>query len=82
MKYVLLKRTDGQILIIDNSTHIGKGRVDSLCLSGTTSVGTIESDLTPHQLMHGFEHTTREHYNALHKMIALAQKALDGALIE
>lgn len=53
MKYVLLQMPDGEIKIIDNSTHIGKKKVESLCFEGATSVGTIESELSCLRLKSG-----------------------------
>lgn len=61
MKYVLMqapKKTEeysSQILIVDNSTHIGKKRVESLIFDGYKFAGTIESDLRIQQLKSGFE---------------------------
>ena len=78
MKYALLKRTDGQIVIIDNSTHIGKGRIEKLCNDGAVGVGTIESNLTPGELKSGFERCVRNRNNELYYQIKLAREALDG----
>lgn len=61
MKYVLMQAPkkpeeySSQILIIDNSTHIGKKRVESLIYDGYKFAGTIESDLRIQQLKSGFE---------------------------
>lgn len=81
MKYALLKRTDGQIVIIDNSTHIGKGRIEKLCNDGAVGVGTIESDLTVGQLKLGFEHTLSKRYEDLRDTVLRAKMVLDGDTI-
>lgn len=78
MKYALLKRTDGQIIIVDNSTHIGKGRVQALVNDGAAGVGTIESNLRPAELKAGFEHSRNTHVDELYYQIRLAREALDG----
>ena len=60
-KYALLQAPDrGQVVIIDNSTTIGKNRVYKFCREGYTSVGTIESELSPIALKSGFMHDIRE----------------------
>lgn len=60
-KYALLQAPDrGQIVIIDNSTMIGKNRVYNLCRKGYTAVGTVESELSPIALKSGFMHDIRE----------------------
>lgn len=61
MKYVLMQapKTEdeysSQIVIIDNSTQIGKGKVQKLVNEGYSHIGYIESDLRPQQLKSGFE---------------------------
>ena len=47
MKYILLQeKTTGEIRIIDNSTKIGKGKVEKLlCQDGFEAVGTVETNL-------------------------------------
>ena len=61
MKYVLMqapKRPEeysSQIVIVDNSTHIGKKKIESLIYDGYKFAGTIESDLRVQQLKSGFE---------------------------
>lgn len=77
MKYVLLKRSDGQIVIIDNSTHIGENRVEKLCNDGAVGVGTIESNLEPGQLKCGFEHTQGKRYEELRRQLLLVRQVLD-----
>lgn len=81
MKYALLKRPDGQIVIINNSTHIGKSRVEKLCNDGAVGVGTIESDLEPGQLKCGFEHTLGKRYEDLRDTVLRAKMVLDGDTI-
>lgn len=43
-----------QIKIIDNSTHLGKKTVESLCLEGYEPIGYIESEQPPLRLLRGF----------------------------
>lgn len=64
MKYVLLQMLSGEMKIVDNSNHIGKGRVEKFCNEGAILVGTIESDLHPTQLRRGISHNEREAYEA------------------
>lgn len=55
MKYVLLQPNIGeQIKIIDNSTHIGKKKVESLCTEGYKAIGYLESEQPPSRLLRGF----------------------------
>ncbi len=56
LKYVLLQMPDGEIKIIDNSSYIGKKRVEALCIEGATPAGTIESDLNRLRLETGLMH--------------------------
>lgn len=56
MKYVLLQMPDGEIKIIDNSSNLGKRRVEELCMEGATPAGTIESDLNRLRLETGLMH--------------------------
>lgn len=54
-RYVLMRSNKtGQIIIIDNSNHIGKKKVENLCMTGYTFVGNIESELPPITLKLGF----------------------------
>lgn len=62
--YVLLKMPSGEIKIEDNSTHIGKKRVEKLCNEGGEFAGSIESNLYPVQLKRGISHNAREAYEA------------------
>lgn len=64
MTYVLLKKQSGEIEIIDNSNHIGKKKVEKFCNEGAVSAGTIESDLSVNQLMHGLNCKTRRKLDA------------------
>lgn len=65
MKYVLMQapKTEdeysSQIVIVDNSSKIGKGRVQKLINDGYAHIGYIESDLRTQQLKSGFEHDLR-----------------------
>ena len=81
MKYVLMQapKTEdeysSQIIIIDNSTNIGKGRVYKLINEGYSHIGYIESDLRTQQLKAGFEHdlqnrldNTREIFNQINTL--------------
>lgn len=45
-----------QIIIVDNSTRIGRGRLQKFINEGYSHVGYIESDLHPRKLTSGFEH--------------------------
>ena len=54
MKYVLIKNADGQIKIIDNSTRIGKGKVERAITNGGEHIGFIESSLRARELEIGF----------------------------
>ena len=54
MKYVLIKNADGQIKIIDNSTRIGKGKVEREITNGGEHIGFIESRLRARELEIGF----------------------------
>ena len=54
MKYVLIKNADGQIKIIDNSTRIGKGKVERAITNGGEQIGFIESRLRARELEIGF----------------------------
>lgn len=81
MKYVLMQspKTEdeysSQIVIIDNSTKIGKGKVQKLINEGYSHIGYIESDLRTQQLKSGFEHdlqgrldNTRELFNQINAL--------------
>lgn len=65
MKYVLMQAPktkdeySSQIVIIDNSTKIGKGKVQKLINEGYSHIGYIESDLRTQQLKSGFEYELR-----------------------
>ena len=61
MKYVLLQMPDREIKIIDNSSNLGKRRVEELCMEGATPAGTIESDLNRLRLETGRTHQIRVH---------------------
>ena len=54
MKYVLIKKTDGQIKIIDNNTGLGKRRVEKEIMDGGEHIGSMESELRPMQIERGF----------------------------
>ena len=72
MKYVLLQMPDGEIKIIDNSSYIGKKRVEALCIEGATPAGTIESDLNRLRLETGLMHRRAvERDEALDKLYEL-----------
>lgn len=74
-KYVLLQapKIDGEysspIVIIDNSSQIGKSRVEKLCNEGYTPAGTIESDLKPSALKEGFNHNRRKQCENLQNLV-------------
>lgn len=55
MKYVLLQTNAGeQIKIIDNSTYLGKKKVESLCVEGFKPIGYLESEQPAQRLLRGF----------------------------
>lgn len=54
MRYVLIKNADGQIKIIDNSTSIGKGKVERAIIGGGEHIGFVESELRARELETGF----------------------------
>lgn len=64
-RYILMQApiTEGdyssQIIIVDNSTRIGKGRIVKLIEEGYSHVGYIESDRRPQELKSGFEYDLR-----------------------
>jgi hypothetical protein len=78
MKCALLQLRNEQIVIVDNSTHIGKGRVEHLCNNDAEPVGIIESDLRPAVLKQGFEKSMREEYEEQRYQVCLAREALNG----
>lgn len=60
-RYVLLQEPKSneddyapQITIVDNTTKIGKGKVERLIKEGYCHIGYLESDLRPQQLKSGF----------------------------
>ncbi len=63
--YVLMQapRTEegysSQIIIVDNSTRIGRGRLQKFINEGYSHIGYIESDLSPQELKSGFDHDLR-----------------------
>lgn len=55
MKYVLLQMEIGeQIKIIDNSTNLGRKKVESLIVEGYRCIGYLESEQPPQRLIRGF----------------------------
>mgnify|MGYP000853799342 CR=1 FL=1 len=63
MKYVLLQwPTTGEIVIIDNSTKIGKEKVTKLCNEGAVPAGTIESDLNRLRIDSGLRYKSEIKY--------------------
>jgi len=87
-KYVLLQapKAEGeisaQIIMIDNSTDIGKGRVESRIQDGYTHIGWIESDLRIPALKRGFEHywhqQVNEAYNLFRRIADITDDYLRG----
>ncbi len=87
MKYVLMQAPkkegeyNSQIAIIDNSTHIGKGKIEKMCQAGYTCVGYIKSELHPRQLKHGFTYEWDKRIENLQNLIlkigALSEKWVD-----
>lgn len=65
VKYALVKMPSGEIKIEDNSTKIGKGRIEKLCNEGAVSAGTIESDLTKYQLKQGISYEANLKYSSI-----------------
>lgn len=78
MKYALIQMPDSAIVIVDNSTPIGKGRVCRLIDEGGKPVGTIESELRAGSLRAGFEHKRTAELNHLNLQMQLVREALDG----
>lgn len=77
-KYVLLRsNTTGQIVIIDNSNHIGKKRVENLCMTGYSPAGTIESELPAITLKLGFTADCRESLRIRERMISKIYDTVD-----
>lgn len=81
MKYALLKRPDGQIVIINKSAHFGTELAEKLGNDGAVEVGTIESELTIGQLNCGLEHTLSKRYEDLRDTVLRAKMVLDGDTI-
>lgn len=77
MQYVLLKMPSGEIKIEDNSTHIGKKRVEKFCYEGAVSAGIVESDLRPDQLKRGISHVAIERYEVENKKLWRLRKFVD-----
>ena len=71
MKYALIQMPDSEIIIVDNSDSIGKGRVYKLIDEGGKLAGTIESDLRAGALRVGFEHNRTVRANELYDQIRL-----------
>lgn len=78
MKYVLIQMPDKSIVIVDNSTRIGKSRVSRLIEEGAKSAGTVESDLRAGALQAGFEHRRTKELDGLNLQMQLAREALNG----
>lgn len=91
MRYVLMQapKQEGdyssQIVIIDNSSQIGKEQVQWYVNAGWVGVGSIESDLTPRDLKSGFEHDCRKSiekaHNLFNQISALADSHLGQVII-
>ena len=79
-KYILLQAPKpddyyiGQIVIIDNSTHIGKKRVELLIAEGYESVGFVESELTSAELKDGFNSDLKRELDKKREVIKQAFK--------
>lgn len=84
MKYVLMqapkKEEDysSQIVIVDNSTMIGKKRVENLVERGYMCVGTIESELSEHQLKRGFSFEADKQVDVMHDLFREISKLADS----
>ena len=78
MKYALIRMPTGDIQIVDNSTHIGKGRVCRLIDRGGIPAGTIDSDFTIGALYAGFRHQKQVLLDDLDQRICTARRALNG----
>lgn len=61
MKYILLQTDIGeQIKIIDNSTYLGKKKVEALCIEGFKCIGCLESEQPAQRLLRGFNKYLRD----------------------
>ncbi len=88
-RYILMqaRRTEedysSQIIIVDNSTRIGKGRIVKLIEEGYSHVGYIESDLRMQELKLGFDHDLRNRIDKVHDLFnsisAMADSHVDLA---
>lgn len=77
MQYVLIQMPSGEIKIEDNSTHIGKKRVEKFCNAGAKSAGTIESHLPTIQLRRGISHEARERYKVENAKLYSLRRFID-----
>lgn len=78
MKYILLQTERGQqIKIIDNSTHLGKKKVESLCNEGFKPIGYLESEQPPQTLLWGFTRNLNEKYDLKIQKLSDIQKILN-----
>lgn len=77
MKYVLLQTEVGeQIKIIDNSTHIGKKKVERLCMEGFKPIGYLESEQPPQRLLRGFNKDLSDKLDEKYKILWDIQQIL------
>lgn len=77
MKYILMQKENGQIKIVDNSTYIGKKKVEDLCMDGYQAIGTIESEQRPIKLLGGFNRESYQKLEERGKKLEDIQKILE-----
>lgn len=79
MKYVLLQLPTKEIVIVDNSTNLGKGKVIKLCNEGAAPAGTIESDLNRLQLEGGLRYKAQRKYEEASERLYKIKRFVDEA---
>ena len=78
IKYVLLQTAPGeQIKIIDNSTHLGKRKVEMLCNEGYKPIGYLESEQPPQRLLRGFNKDLNNKLEDKYKILRDIRQILD-----
>lgn len=77
MKYILMQKENGQIKIVDNSTHIGKETIQGLCMKGYQAIGFLESEQRPIKLLGGFNRESYQKLEERGKKLSDIQKILE-----